>query len=229
MQLRVAAPVAYLTLSPTSARVFGRQIQQAGTGVPGDVRVVVVGGSWSVPEASDTADDLADDALTHDMGARDSAPFDWLERPDVISVAALHGPATGAGFALALACDVRIATTDATFALPAIELGRLPAFGALSRLGDELGYARDFELSVSGAQLSADRALRWGLVSSTVASADLDAAVERTVDALLALPRSATAEAKALLKAAAAGSLDHGAESAAARRLARERAGYADG
>lgn len=227
VELRVAGPVAYLILG-SSSTASPRRIKQAGTRVPGSVRVVVVGGSWAAPDASDTANDV-DDNLDDDREPREPDPLDWLQRPDVISVAALRGPVTGSAFALALACDVRIATTDATFALPALGQARLPAVGALGRLVHALGYARAFELCVLGAELSADRAVQWGLVSSTVAASDLGATIGRTVDALLAQRRSATTEAKALLQAAATGSLDREAESAAARRLERERAGYADG
>lgn len=232
VQLRVAAPVAYLTFGSPAGPRFPRQIEQAGTQVPGTVRVVVVNGVWAVSDATVSDDDSADgftDDFANDPAPGLRPPLDWLERPDVVSVAVLHGPVTGPAFALALACDLRIATTGATFALPELEKGRLPALSAVTRLVHALGYARAFELCVLGTELSADRAAQWGLVSSIVAASDLDAVVESTVDALLALPRSATTEAKSLLKVAAAGSTGPAAESAAARRLARERVGYADG
>ncbi len=232
VELRVAAPVAYLTFGSPSGHRFPRQIEQAGTRVPGTVRVVVVSGVWAVSGPTDSDDDSANDFaddFADDPAPGERQPLEWLERPDFVSVAVLHGPVTGPAFALALACDVRIATTGTTFALPELEKGRLPALGAVTRLVRALGYARAFELCVLGTELSAERAAQWGLVSSIVAASDLDAVVEGTVDALLALPRSATVEAKALLKAAATGSTDPSAELAAARRLARERAGYADG
>lgn len=222
VELHVAAPVAYVVIdrSVDSATAL-RALQAVGTRLPGDVRVVVVLGHWALEET--------------DIVSGAPGPFDWLERPDVISIAAVQGPVTGPGFALALACDVRIAAVDAIFGVPALSRGLLPSIGIGSRIVDAVGYPHAFELCVLGVPLAADRAQQWGLVTATTAASELEEATNQLVTGLLALPRAATIETKALLQAA--NSTDRTghpgvrvvSEDAAHRRLALERFGYAEG
>lgn len=217
VELRVVAPVAYVVIDrsvPSATVVAG--LQAVGTRMPGDVRVVVVRGHWALEDA--------DVVGTH-------GPFEWLERPDVVSIAAVQGPVTGSGLALALACDIRIAASDATFSVPGLIKGVLPSAGVGSRIVDAVGYARAFELCVLATPLAADRAHSWGLVTATTPASELEEATGRLVAGLLALPRAATIETKALLKAATSPDrTGHRVrEDAAQRRLARERAGYAEG
>jgi enoyl-CoA hydratase/carnithine racemase len=129
--------------------------------------------------------------------------FDWVSRPDIVSVAAVQGHAIGGGFQLALGSDIRIIADDASFVMAEPKLGIVPDLGGTKRLVDLVGYSRAAEICLTGRPVLADEALRIGLASHVVAPGDLDDAVARTVTALLAVNRDAAAETKKLLLAAA--------------------------
>jgi enoyl-CoA hydratase/carnithine racemase len=129
--------------------------------------------------------------------------FDWVSRPSLVSVAAVRGHAIGGGFQLALGADIRIVADDASFVMAEPKLGIVPDLGGTKRLVDLVGYSRAAEICLTGRPVGADEALRIGLASHVVASADLDEAVERTVAAVLAVDRDAATETKALLLGAA--------------------------
>ncbi len=129
--------------------------------------------------------------------------FSWLGRPDIISVAAVQGHAIGAGFQLALACDVRIASDDAVFRMAETTLGLVPDLGGTRVLRELVGYSRALEICVTGRPVTAAEADRIGLVNVVVPRAALDGAVAELVTALLAPPRNAVVETKALLLGAA--------------------------
>jgi enoyl-CoA hydratase/carnithine racemase len=156
--------------------------------------------------------------------------FRWLRRPDLLSIAAVHGYALGAGFQLALACDLRILADNAQLALPEVTLGLVPDLCGTAPLVDLLGYSRALEIAATGRKIPADEALRLGLAASVVPLDDLDAAVEKLVAALTTPLRAALTEAKALLAHAARRSPDEqeAAERAAQTRRIRDLAGLVD-
>src|SRR5919109_1673214 len=75
-------------------------------------------------------------------------------------VAAIHGAALGGGFELALGCDARVATADASVGLPEVTLGIIPGAGGTQRLPRLVGSARAIELIASGRRLKADEGHR---------------------------------------------------------------------
>lgn len=129
--------------------------------------------------------------------------FDWMSRPALVSVAAVQGHAIGGGFQLALGADIRIVAGDVQFCMAEPTLGIVPDLGGTKRLADLVGYSRAAEICLTGRRVGAEEALRIGLASAVVPVDELDAAVERTVAALLAVDRDAASETKALLLAAA--------------------------
>jgi enoyl-CoA hydratase/carnithine racemase len=129
--------------------------------------------------------------------------FDWQSRPGVVSIAAVQGHAIGGGFQLALGADIRVVADDAQFTMAEPTLGLVPDLGGTKRLADLVGYSRAAEICLTGRRVGAEEALRIGLASAVVPRAELDAAVERTVAAILAVDRDAVTETKALLRAAA--------------------------
>lgn len=141
------------------------------------------------------------EAASGQIGAWQRA-FDWMSRPALVSVAAVQGHAIGAGFQLALGTDIRIVADDVSFAMAEPTLGLVPDLGGTKRLVDLVGYSRAAEICLTGRPVHADEALRIGLASHAVPAAELDAAVARTVAALLAVDREAATETKALLLAA---------------------------
>ncbi|WP_266078850.1 enoyl-CoA hydratase/isomerase family protein [Haladaptatus caseinilyticus] len=90
---------------------------------------------------------------------------DTIERAESIVVAGIDGFARGGGVELALACDVRVATPDATFAEPGVGLGIFGAWGGTVRLPGIVGMGDALDLALSGRVVDADDALRMGLVS----------------------------------------------------------------
>jgi enoyl-CoA hydratase/carnithine racemase len=129
--------------------------------------------------------------------------FTWLRRPDIISVAAVRGAAVGAGFQLALACDLRVLTEDACFSMREPLLGLVPDLTGTKPLVDLVGYSRALEICATTRWVSADEAREIGLATIVVPSDELDAAVTDLVAALTAPIYGAVCETKGLLRSAA--------------------------
>lgn len=102
-----------------------------------------------------------------------------IENLPVPVVAALKGETTGAGLGLALAADIRIASSDAVFSFPEARVGLPPIFGSSQRLYKTVGIGRAKELLFTGRQVDADEALRIGLVNAVVPVDALDEEAER--------------------------------------------------
>jgi enoyl-CoA hydratase/carnithine racemase len=127
--------------------------------------------------------------------------FTWLMAPDRVTVAAVRGHAIGAGFQLALACDLRVATPDAQFTMAEPALGLVPDLTGTLPLVRAVGYSRAVEIALTGRRVGAAEAMRIGLVNSVVD--DLDAAVDSLVTQLLKPLPGAVTETLALLASAA--------------------------
>jgi len=89
-------------------------------------------------------------------------------------IAAVNGTAAGAGFSLALAADLRIASENAAFALSFVKVGLVPDAGATWLLPRAVGSARAAEIALLGRKVTATQALAWGLVNDVVAPDELD-------------------------------------------------------
>ena len=185
-----------------------RALAAFGDELPASVRVVVVTGNGPSFSAGldrsmfgTLADGLADggDDAMLDTIATYQAGFTWLRRPELISVAAVRGHAIGAGFQLALACDLRIATPDAQFRMAEPALGLVPDLGGTQVLVDTIGYSRALEICATNRSVSAEEAERIGLVNLVVPGEQLGAAVEDLVAALTSTVHDAVTMTKALL------------------------------
>ena len=139
----------------------------------------------------------------------------WSAAP-FVSMAAVQGHAVGAGFQLALACDLRLAADDAQFAMREPSLGLVPDLGGTGPLVAAVGYPRALEICATGRWVSAEEAARLGLVQTVVAADQLLREVDRWVDLLLAAPAAAVRATKPLLRDAA--SRDPDAQRAAERK-----------
>jgi enoyl-CoA hydratase/carnithine racemase len=153
--------------------------------------------------------------------------FTWLRRPDLVSVAAVQGHAIGAGFQLALACDLRVVADDVQFRMAETTLGLVPDLTGTKPLVDLTGQARALEICLTGRRIGAAEAERIGLANLVVPRDQLDAAVADLVAALLAPPRDAVVETKALIQGAAGRdrAAQEAAERAAQTRRLRDLAG----
>ncbi|WP_338675759.1 enoyl-CoA hydratase/isomerase family protein [Streptomyces sp. SCSIO 30461] len=251
VRLTVDDAVATVTLTNPAKRnaqspALWRALTEAGRMLPGSVRVVVLRGegkSFSAgldrqaftPEGFDGEPSFLDLARssTEELDAviaEYQEAFTWWRRNDLVSIAAVQGHAIGAGFQLALGCDLRIVAQDVQFAMRETSLGLVPDLTGTHPLVSAVGYARALEICATGRFVQADEAERIGLANLVVPAEELDGAVRDLAAALLAAPRDAVIETKALLRGAQDRSYEEQrkAERAAqARRLA-DLAGIAD-
>ena len=166
-----------------------------------DVQVVVVRGEGGVFSAGADIGDWV--APEHTVAARlsrlGSEVFDSLARLRQISIAVIEGTAVGGGLELALACDLRIAATDAMLGLPELGLGNLPSWGGTARLVDVAGLGVTRQLLLTTQMIDGRRAAELHLVGSAHEAAQLDAAVDALVQQTLASEPWSVGLAKSVL------------------------------
>jgi len=126
------------------------------------------------------------------------AAIDAVHRAPFPVLAAVHGACLGAGFELALACDLRVAAANASFGLPEVRVG-VPSVIQAALLPPLIGPGRAAEMLLLGTPVDATRALGWGLVNRVVEPGALTAAVDETLAMLLACAPGAVRAQKALM------------------------------
>jgi enoyl-CoA hydratase/carnithine racemase len=235
LRLEIDGAVATITLIRPDLRNaqtpgMWRALARIGDTLPVKVRVVVVRGAG--PSFSSGIDLRAftpegvpgeDAALTPDAGPDEiertlagyQRAFTWLRRPAIVSIAAVQGHAIGAGFQLALACDLRIVAEDASFCVKEPALGLVPDLTGTKPLVDAVGLARALEMCLTARTVSAGEARELGIAQAVVPADELDAAVGDLAAALLQIDAGAAAATKSLLQQAPGNTLD---EQAAAER-----------
>ena len=159
---------------------------------------------------------LPDDRLDATLGSYQRG-FRSLRSASLVSVAAVQGAAIGAGFQLALACDLRVLADDASLCMREPALGLVPDLAGTKALVDLVGYARALEICGTARRVGAAEAATLGLATLVVPRADLVATVDDLVAALLATPPAALLATRALLRDAGGRGLD---EQCAAERAA---------
>jgi enoyl-CoA hydratase/carnithine racemase len=222
--------VATITLDRPEVRnaqtpTMWRALAQLGREIPDDARVVVVRGAGHSFSAG------LDRAMLDPSGAGDGSEsvagllalpdeemsatideyqqgFTFLRDPRFVSVAVVQGYAVGAGFQLALACDLRLLADDAQLCMKESALGLVPDLTGTKPLVESVGYARALEICVTARMVGAAEAVEIGLATAAVPASDLDAAASDLVGALTAPMVGAVRETKALLQAASSRSLD---------------------
>ncbi|MCC2545908.1 enoyl-CoA hydratase/isomerase family protein [Hymenobacter sp. BT175] len=142
----------------------------------------------------------------------------------------LNGVAAGAGCSLALACDALIASTDASMIEVFINIGLVPDSGSSYFLPRIVGSLKAFELCTLGSKVTAEEALRLGLVNQVVAPGELDAAVAALAARYAAAPTKAIGLTKLMLNKSGAASLDEMLDfEADCQQMAGESADYQEG
>ncbi|MEV4039306.1 enoyl-CoA hydratase/isomerase family protein [Streptomyces umbrinus] len=251
VRLTVDDALATVTLTNPAKRnaqspALWRALAEAGQLLPGTVRVVLLraeGKSFSAgldrqaftPEGFDGEPSFIDLARRSDAEldaaiAEYQEGFTWWRRSDIVSVAAVQGHAIGAGFQLALACDLRVVADDVQFAMRETSLGLVPDLTGTHPLVGLVGYARALEICATGRFVLAEEAQRTGLASIAVPVDQLDDAARDLAGALLAAPRDALIETKALLQGAVGRTYEDQrvAERAAQGRRLRDLAGVGE-
>lgn len=224
LRWEVDGPVATLTLDRPEVRnaqtpAMWRAMAAIGASVGDDIRVVVVrgeGSSFSAgldrrmldPANSGAGEEtvagllaLTDEALVATIADYQGA-FTWLRDPRFVSIAAVRGHAIGAGFQLALACDLRLLADDASLCMKESALGLVPDLTGTKPLVEAVGYARALELCATARTVDAQEAGRIGLATTVVAGDELDQAVTTLAGSLMTALPGAVREIKALLQGA---------------------------
>lgn len=199
-------------------------LAEIGAGLPDEVRVVVVKGAGASFSAGLdvgllTGEGVPGEDAVSDLMHRDEQQvldtidgyqrgFTWLRDPRFVSIAQVHGHAIGAGFQLALACDLRVVADDVKFCMKEPALGLVPDLTGTKPLVDLVGYARALEICATARYVLADEARELGLATAVVPATDLDATTADLTEAILANAAGAVRETKALLQTAADADLD---------------------
>jgi enoyl-CoA hydratase/carnithine racemase len=243
-------PIAEITLCRPERRnaqspAMWRALAALGRAMPSEVRILIVraeGPSFSagldrsmltVTPGTETLAGLLegpDAALTqaiHDF----QDGFLFLRDRNFISIAVVQGHAVGAGFQLALACDLRIVADDASFRMREPALGLVPDLTGLVPLVRQVGYGRALEICTRARAVDATEAAALGLAHSVVPIGDLEREVQDWTRALLQADTGAARELKALLQSAEVCDLEQQRrlEGAAQARLLRALAATTDG
>jgi enoyl-CoA hydratase/carnithine racemase len=162
------------------------------------VRAVIVYGGEKVFAAGADIKEMAHMSYV-DMSGRAAAlssAFDAVARIPKPVVAAITGYALGGGCELALACDWRVAASDAKLGQPEINLGVIPGAGGTQRLPRLIGPARAKDLVMSGRMVGAEEALAIGLVDRVVPPAEVYSAAVELVSHYVSGPAQALRAAK---------------------------------
>ncbi|WP_285731176.1 enoyl-CoA hydratase/isomerase family protein [Nocardiopsis sp. ATB16-24] len=245
LRLGLEGPVARITISRPERRnaMTGRTwttLAHIGRTLPDDVRIVVIEGDGDTfsagidlgmfsPEGVDgersvvagLADGTTTDAELQDYVAGLQEGFLWLRRPDLVTIAAVRGHAIGAGFQLALSCDLRILADDARLCMKEPALGLVPDLTGTKPLVDIVGVNRAIEICLTARRVGAQEARELGLAELVVGVDELSGAVDDVVAALLATDREAATATKALLQQAAGNTLAQQAEAERRAQAAR--------
>ncbi|MET0370543.1 MAG: enoyl-CoA hydratase-related protein [Sphingobium sp.] len=173
----------------------------------------------ATPEPRDPVTGHRPNMATLSMAAGDS----WLHliaRSKPV-IAAIQGPAIGAGVTQLLPLDLRIGAESSTYAFPFLRLGTMPELGATALLPQLVGYGRALDLCLNAATIDAGEAQRIGLIARVVPDADLAAEALAAATRIAGYDRDAMRITKAMFE-------DNRGEHDADRLLARERDGFVE-
>lgn len=208
VQVDVARQVATVRLNrPTALNAVNIQMtteleQVVGwlAGHPTDVRVVLLTGAGDAFCAGDDVKELP--SLSPEqariLSLRQANMYLAFERLPQPVIALVNGVAFGGGCVAAYSADLRIASHNASFAMPEIRLGWPPGYG-ISQLTALVGKSRALEMCLTGSPISAQKALDWGLINEVVSSAMLISRGRQIAEQMLAMPAEALRKTKQII------------------------------
>ena len=132
----------------------------------------------------------------------------FMATTDLVTIAAINGPAIGAGFDLALGCDLRLGTSRARFAHTFIEMGIIPGDGGAWLLPRVVGWQKATELALTAKSVDADEAASIGILLEVVPDSQLSLRAMGLASEIASKPRPAVVMAKRLLRQAKKMDLD---------------------
>jgi enoyl-CoA hydratase len=163
------------------------------------VRAIIVRGAGdrAFSAGADVREPDSAPSLVAARAARQAPQFtDVIAATATPTIAAIHGYCLGGGLEMALACDLRIAASDAVLGLPEVTIGRIPGAGGTQRLSRLVGLGPALQLALTGERIDAATALQVGLVSRVVAPEELEGAARAIADRIAANAPLAVAYAK---------------------------------
>lgn len=166
--------------------------------------VVTSTGEDAFSAGNDVEEMAAMTAMEAEAAARKSLRLHrMLVELDKPVVAAIKGACLGAGFELALHCDIRLARADARFGFPGVNVGLTSGGSALARLQQISGAGAAAALALTGGMVPAERAFMLGLVSNVASEKDFEMSVQQLAAHLTTLSPVALAGMKKILRAGA--------------------------
>ncbi|HSF23546.1 MAG TPA: enoyl-CoA hydratase-related protein [Blastocatellia bacterium] len=180
-----------------------------------EVRVVVVTGAGEKAfiAGADINEFAGMTAVNQRAVMKGRRAFDAVEDFPKPVIAMINGFALGGGCELAMACDIRIASTRAKLGQPEIKLGIIPGGGGTQRMTRLIGEGKAMELMLTGDMISAEEAKQLGLVNHVFAPEELEAKTLELADRIAELSPVALAMAKASVKNASRMNLREGLDS----------------
>lgn len=167
------------------------ELQRIWTGIEGDrdVRVVVLTGAGE--RAFCVGADMKNPSVTglEYWAASRVGGFGGIALRETLNVpviARVNGFALGGGMEMVLGCDIVVACEQASFGLPEALVGRMPLDGGMTLLQRQVPFRQAMAMMLTGKRISAQQALNMGLINEVVPRAELDDAVQRWVNDLLA-------------------------------------------
>jgi enoyl-CoA hydratase/carnithine racemase len=221
MEFSVEGPIAEIVLCAPERRnsqtpAMWRALAAIGRSMPDEVRIVILraeGPSFSAGLDRSMLNDSVDvETVQNLLRGTDVAAartigeyqqgFTFLRDPNFISIAAVQGHAVGAGFQLALACDIRVVADNAVFCMKELALGLVPDLTGLRPLVRQVGYGRALEICIRARNIDAQEAVTLGIAHSAVPVGDLADEVDAVVRSVLQSDTEAVRETKRLLQSA---------------------------
>ena len=194
-------------ISPTVLREVGDLFLSLETDF--ETRVVILGGRGRAfcagadrkpPEPGDDVAEPESDRERRWLDQLGRRACQAIEDCEAVTIARVQGHAVGGGCCLAMSCDFRVASRDAIFRVPEVDLGIPLTWGAASRLIHEVGAARSREILLLCEDIGAERAAEWGMVHRLVPLEDLDAEVDTLAEKLALKPELAVYMTKTQLR-----------------------------
>lgn len=165
--IKIDRPNALNALNLQFFREMNLLLDEIITGKDGEnIRVLVITGEGKAFVAGADISEMKDmnSEQAREFSKTGQSTFRRLESLDVPVIAAINGFALGGGCELALACDIRVASSKAKFGQPEVNLGLIPGYGGTQRLPRLVGIGNALHILMTGDMISADEALRMGLV-----------------------------------------------------------------
>jgi enoyl-CoA hydratase/carnithine racemase len=222
-RLTLNRPARRNALTPMVARGLAQEIDQIEE--TGQARVILLSGAgghfcsgldlrWldTLGEAPSTGE------LQHGLSDFQAAVLAIVRCPIPV-IAAIQGTAAGFGFDLALACDMRLAGSSASFTSAFARMGLVPDGGSTFTLPRLVGIGRAMRVLLTGQSIDAQEALSIGLVEEVIPDSELDAGVARVTEAITTAADSSVRAIKRLARAQEVGALEQALSSEGASQL----------